>query len=740
MYNLLITSHDEAWEERSGSYQFSIERFLEYTDPELRTQFRQFDEKTIDRLRTLPTLFAYEVDLDKPARVGRITAIERKDSWITLSFEIPRDAPSIDSEEFVELQGELGITESFELNRTHWAVKDANLLEVLGRSRGVSARDRNLLASANRLALKAVRSILAAAEPFELNVEGVSIRVVPQRLPPIPWPRSASKLNEAKDGPWPQSVLLDCSWQNGSTQLVASAERAAGSYRDLVAIHFRARLDRQRLVWINVAAALRKDAVSPVPITASFSLATHIPDDPHEKARRERRSSAAKLLVRRSGLPVSNASVDAFALALPDAEVEPSPAVVFRRLTHLALLKLPFWVKEQADAINGTPYLDPDDSRWGEAGASFDAANTGDAVSIVGSLQAPNESEAEEPAAPEPDATAGVEPHHWSAPRLVFDIVQFQPYVAQYRLHLPESLIAQICAALSSGKHLLLVGPPGTGKTEIARALGDSAREAAYCNGTFAATASADWSTFDTIGGYTMDKDEQFTFRPGVFLRAIEQRKWLLLDEVNRADIDRCFGELMTVLAGGRIDTPFTQRDGSAISIGPGLGDSHRMPPTFRVLATMNTWDKTSLFRLSYAVQRRFAVINIPTPDDERFSQIVDDASKESGDAMQPLGEAERDRMKRLFRRTSLLRYREVGPATAIDMIRYQRHRRAESDGFIEAVSLFLLPQLQGLDAEPASRVFELLREELRNGASQEALRQFRTQYSALFPAATLVD
>src|SRR5689334_1761439 len=98
-----------------------------------------------------------------------------------------------------------------------------------------------------------------------------------------------------------------------------------------------------------------------------------------------------------------------------------------------------------------------------------------------------------------------------------------RPFVGERHLELSDTLIAQLCAALSAGKHLLLVGPPGTGKTEIAGTLADGARGEGYCNGVFAATASADWSTFDTIGGYAMEKDGHFAFRSGVFLRAIEQ-------------------------------------------------------------------------------------------------------------------------------------------------------------------------------------------------------------------------
>ena len=41
----------------------------------------------------------------------------------------------------------------------------------------------------------------------------------------------------------------------------------------------------------------------------------------------------------------------------------------------------------------------------------------------------------------------------------------------------------------------------------------------------------------------------------------------------------------------------------------------------------MNIWDKTSLFRLSYAVQRRFAIINVGLPSDAVYAEIIDSAN-----------------------------------------------------------------------------------------------------------------
>lgn len=301
-------------------------------------------------------------------------------------------------------------------------------------------------------------------------------------------------------------------------------------------------------------------------------------------------------------------------------------------------------------------------------------------------------------------------------------------------LVLPPGLIERCCAALASGKHLLLIGPPGTGKSTIAERLAECATSMGICEEALTATASADWTTYDTIGGWTQRADQTLAFREGVVTRALRERRWLVLDEVNRADIDKCFGELFTVLAGGSVTTAYTRQEGDVevpIEIGPDT-EPYTFGPWFRLIATMNVRDKASLFRLSYAFLRRFAVVVVPALGDEDLAFLAETTGKDLGLPKHVCDFA----VGSLSQGKGLGRFAPLGPSLLVDLLRYVHARQGSPDRAIaEGLGMLVVPQLEGL-ADGAARDADDLIGELfahEPAALADLRAQFRSNFSHLF-------
>lgn len=264
-----------------------------------------------------------------------------------------------------------------------------------------------------------------------------------------------------------------------------------------------------------------------------------------------------------------------------------------------------------------------------------------------------------------------------------------------------EVLSKQISNALKSGKHIILVGPPGTGKSKLAREICRS-YEVDY----EMATAMSDWSTYDTIGGYKPDVDGTLYFDEGVFLRLFKNKKnndptikWLIIDEINRADIDKAFGALFSALTGDKVILSFKSKSGENIVLRPQEEEEkieqkeheYIIPKDFRIIGTMNTYDKTSLYEMSYAFMRRFAFIPVGVPKNidkdlvAKYLNIwgIEDKSINNVDLKEGLAEVW----------NIINKYRRVGPAIIEDIARYVS---VEGD-YTSAVILYVLPQFEGV-------------------------------------------
>ncbi|MHB1137471.1 MAG: AAA family ATPase [Microthrixaceae bacterium] len=282
-----------------------------------------------------------------------------------------------------------------------------------------------------------------------------------------------------------------------------------------------------------------------------------------------------------------------------------------------------------------------------------------------------------------------------------FSAAELTRYATAEGMIFPEHVVEQLVSALDAGKHVILTGPPGTGKTTLAYLAADLGRHSMLCTGYQPTTATSEWTTFETIGGL-QPTPEGLIFRPGLFVEAIESGKWLVIDELNRSNFDRAFGQLFTVLSGSAVVLPF-RRSGQVrpISLVPhGIAppegtDAIRVPASWRIIATMNAMDKHLLFDMSYALMRRFAFIEVGTPPDAAYDQLLEGPGE-------------------LIRKLLPLRtLNNLGPAIYVDAAKYVERRSrddiTESRLLYEVFYAFFLPQFEGLDEHQGVQLYRLL-------------------------------
>lgn len=129
MYNLLVTAEENAWE--STSYRFFRNRFLEYTVDEVAEHFQVLDEDKIDVLKSYPCLFAYE-GTNTEVKIGKITAIRRHSGILEIEYKFDENIAPVNFSKIEQYKKDLDIRD-WEMNRTHWAVKDADLYSILNK-------------------------------------------------------------------------------------------------------------------------------------------------------------------------------------------------------------------------------------------------------------------------------------------------------------------------------------------------------------------------------------------------------------------------------------------------------------------------------------------------------------------------------------------------------------------------------------------------------------------------------
>jgi 5-methylcytosine-specific restriction protein B len=168
-------------------------------------------------------------------------------------------------------------------------------------------------------------------------------------------------------------------------------------------------------------------------------------------------------------------------------------------------------------------------------------------------------------------------------------------------------------AGLRRRQALLLQGPPGTGKTFLARRLAWLLLGAKDDNRIELVQFHPSYGYEDFVLGFRPGSNGQFSLVPGVLpllcqRAAIDPERpyFLLIDELNRGNVARIFGELLVLLE------PTQRGPAHALRLpyAPPEMPLFFVPDNLYVIGTLNLADR-SLAPLDYALRRRFAFVNM---------------------------------------------------------------------------------------------------------------------------------
>ncbi|NUT96193.1 MAG: AAA domain-containing protein [Saccharothrix sp.] len=186
------------------------------------------------------------------------------------------------------------------------------------------------------------------------------------------------------------------------------------------------------------------------------------------------------------------------------------------------------------------------------------------------------------------------------------------------RLHFDLEWLERVVTLLQRRKQIVLYGPPGTGKTHLAREL---ARHVAEPGATrlvqfhpsytyedffegFRPVAGGGSVVFDLVHGPLRRLAKDAADRP-------DQPHVLIIDEINRANLAKVFGELYFLLE---------YRD-EAVDLQYSPGAQFTLPANVHVIGTMNTADR-SIALVDAAMRRRFAFVELH-PDHQPVQTLL---------------------------------------------------------------------------------------------------------------------
>jgi 5-methylcytosine-specific restriction protein B len=167
-----------------------------------------------------------------------------------------------------------------------------------------------------------------------------------------------------------------------------------------------------------------------------------------------------------------------------------------------------------------------------------------------------------------------------------------------------ESEFYKLRNLLLRKKNLILQGAPGVGKTFAARRLAYAIMGEKDDSRVMQVQFHQNYSYEDFVMGYKPNENGGFDMKYGVFRKFCtraavdkEHKYFFIIDEINRGNLSKIFGELLMLIENDYRDKPIQLSYND---------ETFAVPSNIYIIGMMNTADR-SLAMIDYALRRRFS-------------------------------------------------------------------------------------------------------------------------------------
>lgn len=217
-------------------------------------------------------------------------------------------------------------------------------------------------------------------------------------------------------------------------------------------------------------------------------------------------------------------------------------------------------------------------------------------------------------------------------PRPTIDLTPYYDYLEEVKaeadlytdedflneVFMTRKVFSSLKSLLRHKKNIILQGAPGVGKTFTARRLAYAMMGVKDDSRIGFIQFHQNYSYEDFVVGYKPN-EEGFALKEGVFYRACQNAIrqpdkdfYFIIDEINRGNLSKIFGELLMLIEADYRDNTATLAYGGELTV----------PKNLYIIGMMNTADR-SLALIDYALRRRFSFFEMnPGFDSEGFKKM----------------------------------------------------------------------------------------------------------------------